>query len=258
MDIGELDTTRRRSSKVDGDKGGKKMKRSNSSSKSQSKSKQNNQDNDNSDLDEIDISIPDYYKNNNAAASVSQKKIECSPDEWIEEGVLRSETQHSFFEKDTKAESSEEDQDDTPTDKQSKIAHTKFISALERHGSSERAFHNIAEELDWSIEDTKVYAYSYFKALIRERRRKIYKDIGSTTNAKNKETTTSTATTDTDNWSFHEHILLDALMVKHCKDSSCLNDEKGSSKTWDHIAYQLPGRTAQQCKTEGIRRSGHC
>ena len=254
MDIGELDTTRRRSSKVDGDKkkGGKKMKRSNSSSKSQSKSKQNNQDKyGNSELlDGIDIAIPDYYKNNTAASS-PQKQIEHSPDEWIEEGVLKSETQHSFFEKDTKVESSEEE-DDNPKEKQPKSTHTKFISALERHGSSERAFHKIAEELDWSIEDTKVYAYSYFKALIRERKIKIYKGVGSSINAQNKETTASTASADTDNWSFHEHILLDALMVKHCKDSSCLKE--GNSETWERIAYQLPGRTAQQCKTEAMRR----
>ena len=169
MDIGDLDTTRRRPKVDSGNskKGRKTMKRSTSSSKPQSKSKQNNQDHDNSDLDGIDIAIPDYYKNNNAASSTTQKQIEYSPDEWIEEGVLKSETQHSFFEKDTKVESSEEE-DDNPTDKQPKITHTKFISALERHGSSERAFHKIAEELDWSIEDTKVYAYSYFKALIKQ------------------------------------------------------------------------------------------
>jgi len=255
MDIGDLDTTRRRSSKVDSNKkkeGGKKMKRGNSRSKSQSKSKHNNQDHDNSDLDGIDITMPDYYKNN-TAASVSQKQIEYSPNEWIEEGVLKSETQHSFFEKETKVESSEEE-DDNPKENQPKITltHTKFISALEKHGSSERAFHKIAEEMDWSIEDTKVYAYSYFKALTRERSSKMYKGTGSTTNKEKKETTTSTATTDTDNWSFHEHILLDALMVKHCKDSSCL--EEGSLETWDRIAYKLPGRTAQQCKVEGMRR----
>ena len=255
--MGELDTTRRRSSKVDGDKkkGGKKMKQSNNRSKSQSKSKQNNQEKDgNSDLDGIDITIPDYYKSN-TAASLPQKQIEYSPDEWIEEGVLKSETQHSFFEKDTKevSTSSAEKEDDAPTDKQTKI-HTKFISALERHGSSERAFHNIAEELDWSIEDTKVYAYSYFKALIKTRSTKIYKGTGNSTNKETKETLTSTATANTDNWSFYEHILLDALMVKYCKDSSCLEEKGGSSKIWDRIAYKLPGRTAQQCKIEGIKR----
>jgi len=251
MDIGELDTTRRRSSKVDGDKkkGGKKMKRSNSSSRSQSKSKQNNQDNGDLDLDGIDITMPDYYKSNTAASS-PQKQIEYSPDEWIEEGVLKSETQHSFFEKDTKVESSEEE-DDTPTDKQPKIAHTKFISALEKYGSSERAFHKIAKELDWTVEDTKVYSYSYFKALIRERKNKIYKGICGSTNKEEKETISTDI--DTENWSFHEHILLDTLMVKHCKDSSCL-EEKGGSSEWERIAYQLPGRTAQQCKIEGIRR----
>lgn len=249
MDIGELDTTRRRSSKVVGDKkkGGKKMKRGNSSSRSQSKSKQNKDKDGNSDLDGIDITIPDYYKNNTTASS-PQKQIEHSPDEWIEEGVLKSETQHSFFEKDAKVESSEEE-DDTPTDKQPKTMHAEFISALEKHGSSERAFHKIAEEMDWTVEDTKVYAYSYFKALTRERSSKIYKGIECSTNKEEKETI---LTDITDNWSFHEHILLDALMVKHCKDSSCL--EEGSLETWDRIAYKLPGRTAQQCRTEAMRR----
>ena len=255
MDIGDLDTTRRRTKVDSGNskKGGKTMKRSTSRSKSQSKSKQNNQDKDgNSDLDGIDITIPDYYKNI-TAASDPQKHIEYSPDEWIEEGVLKSETQQSFFEKDTKevSTSSAEEEDDAPTDKQQKSKHTEFISALEKHGSSERAFHEIAEELDWTVEDTKVYAYSYFEALTRERSSKIYRGIGSSTNKEEKETI---LTDITDNWSFHEHILLDALMVKHCKDSSCLNDEKGNSETWERIAYQLPGRTAQQCKIEGIKR----
>ena len=254
LDMGDLDTTRRLPKVDSGNskKGRKTMKQSNSSSKSQSKSKQNNQDN--SDLDGIDIAIPDYYKSN-TAASLPQKQIEHSPDEWIEEGVLVSETQQSFFEKDTKevSTSSAEKEDDAPTDKQTKI-HTKFISALERHGSSERAFHNIAEELDWSIEDTKVYAYSYFKALIKTRSTKIYKGTGNSTNKETKETLTSTATANTDNWSFYEHILLDALMVKYCKDSSCLEEKGGSSKIWDRIAYKLPGRTAQQCKIEGIKR----
>ena len=252
LDMGDLDTTRRLPKVDSGNskKGRKTMKQSNSSSKSQSKSKQNNQDN--SDLDGIDIAIPDYYKSN-TAASLPQKQIEHSPDEWIEEGVLVSETQQSFFEKDTKevSTSSAEEEDDAPTDKQQKSKHTEFISALEKHGSSERAFHKIAEELDWTVEDTKVYAYSYFKALTRERSSKIYRGIGSSTNKEEKETI---LTDITDNWSFHEHILLDALMVKHCKDSSCLNDEKGNSETWERIAYQLPGRTAQQCKIEGIKR----
>lgn len=52
--------------------------------------------------------------------------------------------------------------------------HNKFVAALEKHGYSAQAWHAMAFELGWSVEDVKVYAYSYFKSLVRARGAKIH------------------------------------------------------------------------------------
>ena len=154
--------------------------------------------------------------------------------------------------------------------------HKDFINALERYGSSDRAWDKISYQLKWTVKDVKVYAYSYFKSLIKERTANIYErmDLSMIANdaqgmkrkndSTSNKTTTDEDTTEDSEWSFHEIILLDSLMVKYCKNISCLevNNEQNSNlmteernnDTWEKIASQLPGRAAHTCKKEGIKR----
>ena len=138
--------------------------------------------------------------------------------------------------------------------------HKDFINALERYGSSDRAWDKISYHLKWTVKDVKVYAYSYFKSLIKDRTVNIYEkmDLSIIANAQGfNNSTSSKATSDEDTtedeWTFHELILLDSLMVKYCKNISCLAEEMNNG-TWEKIASQLPGRSAHTCKKEGIKR----
>mmetsp|Transcript_24226 Transcript_24226/g.52256 ORF Transcript_24226/g.52256 Transcript_24226/m.52256 type:complete len:293 (+) Transcript_24226:187-1065(+) len=146
--------------------------------------------------------------------------------------------------------------------------HNQFIAALEKHGSSAGAWHAIASEMKWKIDDVKVYAYSYFKALVRDRNMKNHD--GLIENGGQKETSNSKMSSTSDgknqqSWSFHELVLLDSLMVKYCKDLSCLDVKQRSEhdessclirqrSVWEKVASQFPGKTAHACKKEGIAR----
>lgn len=135
--------------------------------------------------------------------------------------------------------------------------HNNFITALEKHGSSVGAWESIAFDLNWTIEEVQVYAYSYFKSIVR---------YG---NTKKKSNSTQQ---DNASWSFQDYILLDSLMLKYCTDLSCLknnahvkqkkdskmsnnkDDDAKQSTVWDKIACQLPGKTADMCRKVGTLR----
>jgi hypothetical protein len=131
--------------------------------------------------------------------------------------------------------------------------HREFTAALERHGSSSGAWKDMASELNCTVRDVKVYAYSYFKALVLDRDEKNgYQSLGE-------------SATD-DKWSFQELVLLDSLLVKFCTDLTCLDDIEGygndqecprllqQSTVWEKIASLLPGKTARDCKKDGTNR----
>lgn len=135
--------------------------------------------------------------------------------------------------------------------------HTNFINALEKHGSSVGAWESMAFDLNWTIEEVQVYAYSYFKSIVR---------YGNT-----KEKSNSTQQDNNASWSFQEYILLDSLMLKYCTDLSCLKnnahikqkkdskmsnnkDDAKQSTVWEKIACQLPGKTADMCRKVGTLR----
>ena len=144
--------------------------------------------------------------------------------------------------------------------------HLKFTSALERHGSSPGAWKDMASELNSTERDVKVYAYSYFKALVQDKDEKSraglllmngYQSRGGRNSAINDDTA----------WSFQELVLLDSLLLKFCTDLTCLSEIDGDCNTdqrcpsllrqttvWEKIASQLPGKTARECKKEGISR----
>lgn len=132
--------------------------------------------------------------------------------------------------------------------------HSKFVASLERHGSSAGlAWHSMAEDLKWTVDEVKLYAYSYFKALIADR------------TAENHET----ASPDPDpSWSFHELVLLDSLMLKYSKnfiDAKRMNSVHGApdkenndvdyiepNSVWERIASYIPDKTPVECKKRGL------
>lgn len=155
--------------------------------------------------------------------------------------------------------------------------HNKFIAALEKYGSSEGAWRAMSSDLGWPVEDVKLHAYSYFKSLVHDRKRKIYDklvDCKKECTKKNKNTGKSPdrkAPSAKGAWSFHELLLLDSLMMKYCKDMSVLDVTDASNNVgkkvsesshclkqqmtpWEKIASQLPGKTSKECQKEGISR----
>jgi hypothetical protein len=133
--------------------------------------------------------------------------------------------------------------------------HKQFIAALEKYGSNAGsesgtlAWHAMAEELQWPVEDIKVYAWSYFKALTEGR----IQPWDSTTGPIKYANKSS--------WTCEELVLLDSLMLKY---SRCLADGDDSSKggshlirnsyDWEKIAANLPGKTCQDCFDMGYTR----
>ena len=134
--------------------------------------------------------------------------------------------------------------------------HKDFVAALEKYGSragsedGTLAWHAMAEELKWPIEDVKVYAYSYFKAL--------------TVNVNMKEKSTLERTKIQSSWTHDELLLLDCLMVKHCtstngrltQENERINwkDYSRDSINWEKVAADLPGKTSHDCYEIGISR----
>jgi hypothetical protein len=137
----------------------------------------------------------------------------------------------------------------------------EFTAALERHGSSPGAWKDMASELKCTERNVKVYAYSYFKALVMDRDEKISNDMLDKNGC---QTWGDSATGD--KWSFQELVLLDSLLVKFFTDLTCLDDVEGDgddqecpcllkqTSVWEKIASQLPGKTARDCKKEGTNR----
>mmetsp|Transcript_21285 Transcript_21285/g.45478 ORF Transcript_21285/g.45478 Transcript_21285/m.45478 type:complete len:235 (+) Transcript_21285:103-807(+) len=161
--------------------------------------------------------------------------------------------------------------DGTPLDEKNaqNDVHGRFVSALERHGSSAGAWRVMASELEWTVEDVKLYAYSYFKSLVRARNAKrclaAENDVGQNEKKKGSPSSKSAdGITVSPSWSFHELILLDSLMVKYCQDLSCLDgneeieDESShfvrQATVWENIAAQFPGKTSASCKQKGKSR----
>mmetsp|Transcript_39488 Transcript_39488/g.83041 ORF Transcript_39488/g.83041 Transcript_39488/m.83041 type:complete len:272 (-) Transcript_39488:45-860(-) len=145
--------------------------------------------------------------------------------------------------------------------------HDEFISALEKYGSyPSGAWNAMASDLGWAVDKVKVYAYKYFKTLATRHgntKRSCDSLCFGKNGAKNVSNTGGKVST---SWSVHELILLDALMVKYCKDSSCLDAEGNRSERtnnaysdrnrtpWEQIAANLPGKTALACREKGTSR----
>ncbi|KAL7533432.1 hypothetical protein ACHAWF_004491 [Thalassiosira exigua] len=139
--------------------------------------------------------------------------------------------------------------------------HQKFVIALEKFGSKTGAWEAMASELKWTVEELKVYAYSYFKSLTSERNsQKVASQL------RGQGTKVAGRSRQQLSWSFQELVLLDSLMLKYCRGLKCLDVKETSlakdgahaliplATEWEKIAAQLPGKNALACKEMGISR----
>lgn len=130
--------------------------------------------------------------------------------------------------------------------------HKKFITSLEKHGSaagSEHgtlAWHAMAIDLDWSVEEVKIYAYNYFKILAK---------ATDSTGMKPPSSSSSSSS-----WSFEEKVVFDSLMLKYAKDlkrscgDQCNTNYFSQPTVWEKIAASLPGKSAHECRKMGALR----
>eukprot|EP00956_Cyclotella_meneghiniana_P018234 scaffold30235_cov67-Cyclotella_meneghiniana.AAC.2 len=191
--------------------------------------------------DQFKVNIPKYYRDILPARIRDKASVE------------NAETSATALEK----KDSNDAPSATPSTKEERVQqHQEFIAALEKYGSRSGsedgtlAWHAMAEELNWPIEDVKVYAYSYFKAL--------------TVNVQMKEKSASKNPKIQSSWTPDELLLLDCLMVKHCTTTNGPTQENRhieskdcysrDSIMWEKIAAGLPGKTSRDCYEVGISR----
>lgn len=114
--------------------------------------------------------------------------------------------------------------------------HELFITSLEKHGYSAdpKAWERMANDLEWSEEEVKRYAYRYFSAL-----QKVPSE-GAPIDDEEED----------DSWTFEESILLEALLVRHLGIINEQNKERQQGGlAWEAlIAARIPGKTAQEVK----------
>jgi hypothetical protein len=114
--------------------------------------------------------------------------------------------------------------------------HESFIISLEKHGYSAdpKAWERMANDLEWSEEEVKTYAYRYFNALQHVPSEDIPVDDN-----KGEES-----------WTFEESILLESLLVRHLAIINEQNKERQQDRlAWEElIAARIPGKTAQEVR----------
>ena len=236
-------------------------------------------------LDDVHVKIPDYYKNASSRISdfivagdkahtggVNGKRDYSNNLPRINKKAKDTVQEHGHSESNSPSEKADTqsrgdkcgvlfDKNHLSQDHPKSGWHREFTAALERHGSSPGAWKDMASELNCTERDVKVYAYSYFKALVLDRDENIRNDMLD----KNGHQTWGDSTTG-EKWSFQELVLLDSLLVKFCTDLTCLDDIEGygddpecpcllqRTTVWEKIASQLPGKTSRDCKKEGTNR----
>jgi len=167
--------------------------------------------------------------------------------------------------------------------------HKRFISVLEKYGSAAGsepgtlAWHAMAMDLGWTLEEVKIYAYSYFKFLTEQNEERYYGDErkgndvsqdgagqmqlsdGKHDYAKDNSTSTS--------WTFEEKVLLDSLLLKYADELPLEGDyserthlnQSNDSRTpsrgyfvklsvWDKISANLPDKNTEECREMGLLR----
>ena len=131
--------------------------------------------------------------------------------------------------------------------------HKQFISVLERYGSNQGskdgtlAWHAMAAELKWPIEDVKVYAYSYFKFLVEGEL-----DHSKQTQLSKKDKVEAIVTNSS--WTCDELVLLDSLVLKYCSANDLKKKYEDGSFAWKKVAASLPGKTPQDCHQMCVSR----
>lgn len=124
--------------------------------------------------------------------------------------------------------------DDADSDRRNETEnHRLFVAALETNGYSAEAsaWDRMAEELGWSVEEVKTYAYRYFNALL-------VKTEDDSPHARERDDEDSA-------WSTEESILFEALLIRNLPATS----QSEKEVPWEQrIASRIPGKTAQDIK----------
>jgi len=132
----------------------------------------------------------------------------------------------------------------------------KFASALEGHGyeMTGHEWNLIASEMNWTVEDTKTFAFWYLHQLFHQTKneRPGNSDVGGVVaseeylngNTPLDETMPAQQQLEDSEWAYEECILFDTLLIRYPQD----NRDRESKLRWQKISTMLPNKSAVACK----------
>lgn len=116
--------------------------------------------------------------------------------------------------------------------------HIEFLQSLEKNSSAYgEEWKLIADDLDWTVDEAKTYAYYYFHTLAQQSNNKRHEE--NVSQKSNKKNQGSVEETESQEWDYDECILFDHLLLKF---------PRGSDERWINIASMMPHRSDKECK----------
>lgn len=105
--------------------------------------------------------------------------------------------------------------------------HIKFIESLETHESinNPNIWNRIAADMNWTVEETKLYGYRYMNQLQEELQKCRAKNHGITSE-----------------WKLEDNILFENILLVYS------HLDMTDDSTWLEIATKIPSKTIEQCK----------
>lgn len=116
--------------------------------------------------------------------------------------------------------------------------HNEFLQSLEKNASAYgEEWELIADDLDWTVDEAKTYAYYYFHTLSQQSNNGSHEEnVSQKSNKNNREIDKET---ESQEWEYDECILFDHLLLKF---------PHGSDERWINIASMMPHRSDKECK----------
>lgn len=116
--------------------------------------------------------------------------------------------------------------------------HIEFLKSLEKNASAYgEEWELIADDLDWTVDEAKTYAYYYFHTLTQQPNNGSHEEnVSQKSNKNNREIDKET---ESQEWEYDECILFDHLLLKF---------PHGSDERWINIASMMPHRSDKECK----------